>query len=105
MQKSMTSRAGAIAAMALMAAAGGMTAQVSSASEPGANRHESRAQNQPAERNTAPGMPSLASPFRAGIGSGSRGSERRSGPGWTNAHAKRVALKARNVRRHRASNR
>lgn len=30
---------------------------------------------------------------------------RRAGPGWTNAHAKRVARKARNVRRHRAANR
>jgi len=28
---------------------------------------------------------------------------RRSGPGWTNAHAKRVARKARNVKRYRAS--
>ena len=30
---------------------------------------------------------------------------RRSGYGWTNAHAKRVARKARNVKRHRASSR
>jgi hypothetical protein len=105
MQKSMTSKAGALAAMALMAAAGGMTAQVSGASETGANRYESRAQSQPIERSKAPGMPSLASLFRAGIGSGSRGSERRRGPGWTNAHAKRVSVKARNVRRHRAANR
>ena len=28
---------------------------------------------------------------------------RRNGPGWTNAHQKRVATKARNVKRHRAS--
>lgn len=27
------------------------------------------------------------------------------GPGWTNAHAKRVARKARNVKRHRAASR
>ena len=27
---------------------------------------------------------------------------RRRGPGWTNAHAKRVSRKARNVKRHRA---
>ena len=30
---------------------------------------------------------------------------RRAGPGWTNAHQKRVALKARNVKRHRAARR
>ena len=34
-----------------------------------------------------------------------RVSGRRAGPGWTNAHAKRVARKARNVKRHRASSR
>ena len=33
------------------------------------------------------------------------GSQRRSGPGWTNAHAKRIARKARNVKRHRATSR
>ena len=32
-----------------------------------------------------------------------RRSERRSGLGWTNAHQKRVARKARNVKRHRKS--
>lgn len=30
---------------------------------------------------------------------------RRAGYGWTNAHAKRVATKKRNVRKHRAANR
>ncbi|CAB5220890.1 hypothetical protein UFOVP241_46 [uncultured Caudovirales phage] len=34
-----------------------------------------------------------------------RVSGRRAGPGWTNAHAKRVARKARNVKRHRAAGR
>jgi len=28
---------------------------------------------------------------------------KRAGPGWTNAHQKRMATKARNVRRHRAA--
>lgn len=36
-------------------------------------------------------------------GSGSRGRERRSGPGWSNRHVKRMAVKARNVKRHRAN--
>jgi hypothetical protein len=37
-------------------------------------------------------------------GGGSRSSSRvGTGPGWTNAHAKRVARKARNVKRHRAT--
>jgi hypothetical protein len=30
---------------------------------------------------------------------------KRAGPGWTNAHAKRVARKARNVKRHRVKSR
>jgi hypothetical protein len=34
---------------------------------------------------------------------GSRGIDRATGPGWSNAHAKRVASKARNVKRHRAA--
>lgn len=33
---------------------------------------------------------------------GSRGYQRARGPGWTNAHAKRVARKARSVKAHRA---
>jgi hypothetical protein len=40
-----------------------------------------------------------------GFPSGSRGSSRATGPGWTNAHAKRLARKARNVKRHRATSR
>ena len=38
-------------------------------------------------------------------GNGSRGVNRRSGPGWSNRHVKRMALKARNVRKFRNSNR
>ncbi len=34
---------------------------------------------------------------------GGRGSARRAGYGWTNAHARRVARKARNQARHRAA--
>lgn len=37
--------------------------------------------------------------------SGSRGSSRATGPGWSHAHAKRLARKARNVKRHRAASR
>ena len=37
-----------------------------------------------------------------GFPSGSRGRQRRSGPGWTQAQVQRRARKARNVRRHRA---
>jgi hypothetical protein len=33
----------------------------------------------------------------------SRGISRARGPGWTNAHARRVARKARNIKRHRAT--
>lgn len=43
-----------------------------------------------------------------GLGGGSfggRGSDRRAAYGWTNAHARRVALKKRNQRRHRAASR
>lgn len=36
---------------------------------------------------------------------GGRGSGRRAGYGWTNAHARRVARKARNQARHRAAGR
>ena len=34
---------------------------------------------------------------------GSRGTRRAAGPGWSNAHAQRVARKTRNVKRHRAT--
>ena len=34
-----------------------------------------------------------------------RGDYRRSGPGWTNRHVKRMAVKARNVKRHRQASR
>jgi hypothetical protein len=40
-------------------------------------------------------------PIFGGNGFGTRGSERRAGPGWTNRHAQRVAKKTRNVARHR----
>lgn len=50
-------------------------------------------------------MRELDKAITMGFGLGSRGSQRRSGPGWTNAHAKRMAVKARNVKRHRASSR
>lgn len=30
------------------------------------------------------------------------GTPRRAGPGWSNRHVKRMAVKARNVKRHRA---
>lgn len=36
---------------------------------------------------------------------GGSGSGRRAGYGWTNAHARRVAMKKRNQRRHRAASR
>lgn len=35
--------------------------------------------------------------------SGSRGWERRAGPGWTNRHVQRMAAKKRNQARHRAA--
>jgi hypothetical protein len=40
-----------------------------------------------------------------GYGFGSRGSARRRGPGWTQAHVKRMARKARNVARNRKAHR
>ena len=49
----------------------------------------------------APGNP-MAKFFGNGFPSGSRGRQRRSGPGWTQAQVQRRARKARNVRRHRA---
>lgn len=39
------------------------------------------------------------------IPSGSRGRNRRSGPGWTNRHAQRLAKKRRNVLRNRRAHR
>lgn len=36
---------------------------------------------------------------------GDRSTGRRAGYGWTNAHARRVAMKKRNQRRHRAASR
>lgn len=57
----------------------------------------------------ATGGPSLATEmmqrlFRgAGRGGLPRSQLERAGFGWTNAHARRVARKARNVKRHRAS--
>lgn len=39
--------------------------------------------------------------LNSGYGSGSRGSERRRGPGWTHAHVQRMARKKRNQARHR----
>ena len=50
----------------------------------------------------APGNP-LASLFGNGFPSGSRGHQRRRGPGWTQAQVQRRARKAKNVRRHRAA--
>jgi len=58
--------------------------------------------SQPAQRNNAPASNSLAA-FFGGGGYNTRRSQRRAGFGWTNGHAKRVARKARNVKRHRSA--
>lgn len=57
---------------------------------------------QPAERNKAPTQPEAANYFGTGAYFGGR-KRRRAGYGWTNAHARRVARKARAVKRHRSS--
>lgn len=59
----------------------------------------------PADKLAAAGaMDRFTRRFMGGIGN-SRGSQRARGPGWTNAHAKRVARKARSVKAHRARGR
>jgi len=93
--------------MAIMAAAGGM----SQSSNPASNQiaretvasETMRISAQPAERNRAPAQNHLASMMMTGFGTGSRGHQRRSGPGWTQAQVQRRARKAKNVSRHRAS--
>jgi hypothetical protein len=69
--------------------------------EPVAKAFE-QSKSQPAERNKLPSH----SPLAAFFGSGTyrtRRDQRRAGFGWTNAHAKRVARKARALKRHRAT--
>jgi hypothetical protein len=51
-----------------------------------------------------PQLPSAqSSPFFGWGPQGSRGSQRKRGPGWTQAHVKRMAAKKRNQQRHRAA--
>lgn len=80
-----------------MAGNGAMQANVIQATPSGVSTKQ-----QPAERTKAPrGLDNYAGLF-GGFGSGSRGRNRARGPGWTNAHAKRVARKTRAVKAHRA---
>ena len=90
----------------MMAAAGGMGLAASGphAVESVTGVSNPSAQNQPAERGTTSAVNPLATFFGAG-GQAYTRPRRRAGYGWTNAHAKRVATKKRNVRKHRASNR
>lgn len=62
-------------------------------------------ESQPVQRNNAPSAIERALGMFGGYRSGSRGHQRRAGPGWSNRHVKRMAVKARNVKRHRARSR
>jgi len=94
-----------LAAMALIAGLGSMNMPAGNGDARTAQAQTNEAKSQPAERTKAPrGMPSLASIF-GNLPKGSRGHQRRAGPGWSNRHVKRMAVKARNVKAHRARSR
>lgn len=94
----------ALLALATLSAVGAFNAGPGSPGAPAQQITESRtARDTPANKQQAP----VGNPMRALLGTGnfgnSRGRRRRRGPGWTQAHVQRLARKARNVKRHRAS--
>ena len=98
-----------IAALALMAGLlGGAMTSANPATSPFDRAGQAEAERNAGQKSPAKNSRSFASLMQAigtGYGSGSRGSQRRAGPGWSNRHVKRMAVKARNVKRHRANNR
>ncbi|WP_180125642.1 hypothetical protein [Rhodoferax sp. BLA1] len=90
----------AAAAMAMLAASVGGVVMVGDGGT-SATFAKARASD-PAARNKAPTQPKAAAPWNSGTYF--RGTKRRrAGYGWTNAHARRVYRKARNIKRHRES--
>ncbi len=99
-------QAGMAAALIGMALAGGMTAGNGSVRTVSAQESTNATQQQPAKPvRASTSFASVMHRVMGGYGSGSRGWQRARGPGWTNAHARRVARKARSVRAHRARSR
>lgn len=104
MQTSKVKNAALMAAISLAAMASGATVVVGDSGQ-SARTSSSETKHPTKQRGPAGGFSQAIQAALSPSGNGSRGVNRRSGPGWSNRHVKRMALKARNVRKFRNSNR
>ncbi|ABE45675.1 hypothetical protein [Polaromonas sp. JS666] len=92
----------AVAAMAAIAGAGLGSHVVLAGDAPGLSQSTQRAINKSTQNPDKQAANKMRAMLGGGVGSWSS-RQRRAGYGWTNRHAQRVALKKRNVKRHRAA--